>query len=70
MIDTWFFGFFFLRGFEMKVMQMQSGGPTLKEPARWSVEFVSFVERCLVVDPSKRATAAELLDHPFFKKYE
>jgi serine/threonine protein kinase len=52
-----------------KVMRMREGGPTLKDHSRWSKEFVSFVERCLVVDPDKRATAFELLEHPFFRKH-
>ncbi len=50
-----------------QVMQTQSGGPSLKDKSRWSPEFVNFVERCLVVDPDKRATAEELLKHPFLK---
>jgi serine/threonine protein kinase len=51
----------------LQMMQTQSGGPSLKDKSRWSPEFVNFVERCLVVDPDKRATAAELLEHPFLK---
>ncbi len=52
-----------------KVMRMREGGPSLKDHSRWSGEFVAFVERCLVVDPDKRATAFELLECPFFRKH-
>ncbi|CAJ0934980.1 unnamed protein product, partial [Mesorhabditis belari] len=39
--------------------------PTLKNPEDWSHEFNDFVLRCLVKKPEDRATAAELLEHPF-----
>lgn len=51
-----------------QLMQTVEGGPSLKDKRRWSPEFVDFVERCLVVNPDKRATAAQLLDHPFLSK--
>lgn len=35
--------------------------------ATWSEHVYDFVSRCLVVDPSQRATASELLQHPFLK---
>ena len=38
------------------------------EPERWSSQFKDFTARCLVKDPSKRATAAELLKHPFLEQ--
>eukprot|EP01116_Phalansterium_solitarium_P016504 TRINITY_DN3847_c0_g1_i1.p1 TRINITY_DN3847_c0_g1~~TRINITY_DN3847_c0_g1_i1.p1 ORF type:complete len:437 (+),score=117.38 TRINITY_DN3847_c0_g1_i1:190-1311(+) len=42
--------------------------PTLKEPDKWSPEFHDFLNHCLVKDPTKRATAAELLKHPFVQR--
>ncbi|CAJ0584010.1 unnamed protein product, partial [Mesorhabditis spiculigera] len=44
--------------------------PTLKEPSDWSHEFNDFVIRCLVKKPDERATAAELLKHPFIVNAE
>ena len=35
------------------------------EPDKWSKEFNDFIARCLVKDPAQRATAKELLEHPF-----
>ncbi|CAL1268100.1 unnamed protein product [Larinioides sclopetarius] len=39
--------------------------PTLSQPSKWSKHFNDFVSKCLVKDPQKRATAKELLEHPF-----
>jgi hypothetical protein len=52
-----------------KMMQMRSGGPSLKDHSKWSKEFVQFVEACLIVDPDNRATSKDLLESPFFKKF-
>mmetsp|Transcript_6895 Transcript_6895/g.29121 ORF Transcript_6895/g.29121 Transcript_6895/m.29121 type:complete len:178 (+) Transcript_6895:3-536(+) len=41
------------------------GAPPLKEPAKWSREFQSFVEACLQRDSRARPSAAQLLGHPF-----
>lgn len=41
--------------------------PTLREPSNWSSHFNHFLARCLVKDPTQRASAAELLEHPFMK---
>jgi len=38
------------------------------EPERWSDKFKDFTSRCLVKDPAKRATAQELLKHPFLEQ--
>eukprot|EP01132_Coremiostelium_polycephalum_P000899 gene899-1124_t len=38
------------------------------EPELWSDCFKDFLSRCLKMDPSERATAADLLLHPFIKK--
>jgi len=40
--------------------------PTLTA-GRWSPEFNSFVNRCLIKDPSKRPDAFEMISHPFLK---
>jgi serine/threonine protein kinase len=42
--------------------------PTLKTPEKFSAEFRSFVSRCLVKSPDARATASELMSHPFIAK--
>lgn len=42
--------------------------PTLSQPERWSAEFRDFVGQCLVVNPSRRASASQLLGHPFLRK--
>ncbi|KAG2378643.1 hypothetical protein C9374_008282 [Naegleria lovaniensis] len=41
--------------------------PTLREPHRWSSNFSDFLSRCLVKDPAERASATELLEHPFLQ---
>lgn len=43
------------------------GSPQLKEPEKWSDTFKNFMARCLEVDVSARATADELLKHPFLR---
>ena len=39
--------------------------PRLRQPEKWSNGFRDFLDRCLQLDPSKRATATELVEHPF-----
>jgi len=39
--------------------------PQLKNPERWSKDFVNFIAVCLCKDPAQRKTATELLKHPF-----
>jgi len=34
-------------------------------PEKWSTVFLNFIQRCLVQDPAQRASALELLEHPF-----
>lgn len=39
--------------------------PTLKEPQKWSKDFIAFLDLCLKKNPQERASAKELLCHPF-----
>jgi len=39
-----------------------------KNPAQWTKDFKQFIAVCLETDPEKRATAHELLQHPFLAK--
>lgn len=39
--------------------------PQLKEPSKWSKEFVDFISKCLVKEPNDRYSAQQLLEHPF-----
>jgi len=43
------------------------GPPGLKSPDRWSALFRDFLQKCLQIEPSKRASIKELLLHPFLK---
>lgn len=39
--------------------------PTFRKPELWTDEFTDFVKKCLVKNPEQRATATQLLQHPF-----
>ncbi|XP_073539632.1 serine/threonine-protein kinase 4-like [Phyllobates terribilis] len=41
--------------------------PTLRKPENWSKQFIDFINQCLVKNPEQRASATELLQHPFVK---
>ncbi|KAK7915736.1 hypothetical protein WMY93_011497 [Mugilogobius chulae] len=41
--------------------------PTFRNPDLWSSSFQDFVKQCLVKNPENRATATQLLQHPFIK---
>jgi serine/threonine protein kinase len=41
------------------------GSPTLKVPEKWSQKFRHFLKCALQLDPAKRASAEQLLMHPF-----
>ncbi|XP_069507454.1 serine/threonine-protein kinase 4 isoform X2 [Ambystoma mexicanum] len=41
--------------------------PTFRKPEHWSHDFIDFVKQCLVKNPEQRATATQLLQHPFIK---
>jgi len=47
-----------------------NGKPEIKESSKskLSADLIGFLDRCLEVDVEKRASANELLDHPFLKK--
>lgn len=55
---------------QMKAMFIiaTQGPPTLKQPADWTSDFQDFIARCTVTDPSSRASAAEMLKHPFLQR--
>ncbi len=42
----------------------------LDKPSHWGNTFKDFLSQCLMLDPEKRATAAQLLGHEFLKKAE
>uniref|UniRef100_A0A8C4N8K1 non-specific serine/threonine protein kinase n=1 Tax=Eptatretus burgeri TaxID=7764 RepID=A0A8C4N8K1_EPTBU len=42
--------------------------PTFRQPESWSDEFTDFVRKCLVKNPEHRATATQLLQHPFVRQ--
>uniref|UniRef100_A0A8C7PD41 Serine/threonine-protein kinase 3 n=1 Tax=Oncorhynchus mykiss TaxID=8022 RepID=A0A8C7PD41_ONCMY len=39
--------------------------PTFRKPELWTDNFTHFVKKCLVKNPEQRATATQLLQHPF-----
>lgn len=45
-----------------------NGKPDLKNKSKLSPELVTFLDRSLEVDVAKRATATELLQHPFLAR--
>uniref|UniRef100_A0A8C6WFP6 non-specific serine/threonine protein kinase n=1 Tax=Neogobius melanostomus TaxID=47308 RepID=A0A8C6WFP6_9GOBI len=42
--------------------------PTFRKPELWTDEFTDFVKKCLVKNPEQRATATQLLQHPFISQ--
>jgi serine/threonine protein kinase len=55
---------------QMKAMFIiaTEGPPVLKKKHEWTEEFNDFIARCTVLDPRARATAAEMLRHPFLRR--
>jgi p21-activated kinase 1 len=46
---------------------VSSGIPPISSPETRSPELLDFLDKCLKMDPAQRATAAQLLEHPFLK---
>ncbi|EAY02813.1 STE family protein kinase [Trichomonas vaginalis G3] len=57
-----------LKPMEIMVKILKSPPSKLPTNAPYSAEFRNFVEKCLQSDPMNRATAEELLRHPFIAK--
>jgi serine/threonine protein kinase len=51
--------------FEVLVMLKEQEPPALSDSLPWSAEFRDFVRRCLERDSERRASATELLSHPW-----
>ncbi|BFY97880.1 hypothetical protein BsWGS_00920 [Bradybaena similaris] len=47
----------------------KSDPPGFDKPSKWSKDFRNFVQKCLVKNPEQRASANDLLEHPFIKDY-
>lgn len=47
-----------------------NGKPDIKNKSKLSAELQDFLDRSLESDPERRATATELLRHPFMRKAE
>ncbi|CAN8065410.1 unnamed protein product [Agarophyton chilense] len=55
---------------QMKAMFLiaTKGPPRLKRPEEWTSDFHDFIARCTAINPEQRATASEMLRHPFLKR--
>mmetsp|Transcript_11832 Transcript_11832/g.11756 ORF Transcript_11832/g.11756 Transcript_11832/m.11756 type:complete len:115 (-) Transcript_11832:33-377(-) len=81
-VDIWSFGIFaleladgeppYIALTQQKILYNISTkpAPKLSDEGPWSDKFKDFVERCLTKDPLERATAQELIKHPFLKGAE
>lgn len=45
-----------------------SGVPPLPDREKWNSDFLDFLDRCLEMDPERRASLDELLEHPFLSQ--
>jgi serine/threonine protein kinase len=55
---------------QMKAMFIiaTKGPPTLKRKDEWTDELSDFIKQTTIIDPSRRATAEEMLRHPFLNR--
>ncbi|KAF2072262.1 hypothetical protein CYY_006416 [Polysphondylium violaceum] len=78
-VDIWSFAISLLEMANQRPPMMESavkamftvateGATSFDEPELWSDCFKEFLSLCLKMDPAERATAADLLKHPFIKK--
>lgn len=58
-----------LKFWDLFMLVKDHPAPKLSED-EFSQEFVDFIDICLQKDPSKRPTAAQLMNHPFILTYE
>jgi mitogen-activated protein kinase kinase kinase len=43
--------------------------PPLPEPSQLSEMGINFIKQCLIIDPMRRPTALELMDHPWMLEF-
>ncbi|GAM26234.1 hypothetical protein SAMD00019534_094090 [Acytostelium subglobosum LB1] len=78
-VDIWSFAVSLLEMANQRPPMMESavkamftvateGSTGFDEPELWSNTFKDFLSKCLKLDPAERATAVDLLKHPFIKK--
>lgn len=79
-IDVWSLGIMALEMVEgeppymgepmLKALYMiaKDGRPPFKDPNSISPELRDFIEKCTIMDPAERPTAAQMLQHPFLRK--
>ncbi|EGG18197.1 putative protein serine/threonine kinase [Cavenderia fasciculata] len=78
-VDIWSFAISLLEMANQRPPMMESavkamftvateGATGFDEPELWSDTFKDFLSLCLKIDPEERATAEQLLKHPFIKK--
>jgi serine/threonine protein kinase len=52
---------------DLDSISLQIDGQEPQEKAGWSKSFLNFLARCLDLSPERRASAEELLQHPFLE---
>ncbi|ELR10935.1 protein kinase domain containing protein [Acanthamoeba castellanii str. Neff] len=66
-VDIWSLGIAAIEMAEGEPPYLEYPPLRLKEPEKWSNTFKDFMQRCLEVEVSARASAEELLKHPFLR---